>query len=344
MGSKRKKHSALTKGFIMDDTLYSHKDKLIFKDRSKIKSKGNSRNKNESNTETVKNTITTVEGRVIDVLDVPFLADKQPITIDKQHAISATIDNGFILLTESSGVSLDINSMEDIIKKETEFNVNTTEPVIFIDINVYARIFYILHRAKEITGNECAGLFIYKRLNPRVPHYLITDFILPGQEANSGAVELDDEDMGKYINYIREHHLEEIKEACINNNTLFTGNILDYIGHWHSHGNMGTFWSGTDRTQQEDKAQLGYNALGRFYLVFNLTGSILSSYVQYSPFFHRKDNTPMGLYIGNGYSFTEEDKKHLDYLIDTLIISKRTNFVKLSNRDNNYYYNYNYTK
>lgn len=283
----------------------------------------------------VDNKVYTVEGKPIDILELPFMGEEQPLHIDKQRAVQATLSNGFIPL-KVDGSYIDIKSMEVLKEKEAAINKDMSTPTLFIDINVYARIFHVLHRAKEITGNECAGLFIYKKLNSGSPHYLVTDFILTGQEASSGAVELDDIDMSKYIKYIEDTYLADIKEACEINNTLYTGNILDYIGHWHSHGNMGTFWSATDTKQQEDRTQLGFNALGRFYIVFNLKGDIHSSYVQYSPFFHRKDNINIGLYIGKGYSFNEDDRNHLDELIDTLIISKRYNYTSNSKRGTAY--------
>lgn len=275
----------------------------------------------------VKNVVYTVDGRPVDVLDLPFMGKEQPLSINKRRAIQATIANGFIPL-KVEGTYLDIKSFQTLKEAEASIGKDLSTPTLFIDINVYSRIFHILHRAKEITGNECAGLFIYKKLNKGSPHYLVTDFILTGQEASSGAVELDDIDMGKYIAYIKEHYLEDIKEACAANDTLYTGNILDYIGHWHSHGSMSTYWSGTDTKQQEDKSQLGFNALGRFYIVFNVQGDIHCSYIQYSPFFHRKDVVNIGLYIGDGYSFIEQDREHLDKLIDALIVSKKYNYAK----------------
>lgn len=281
-------------------------------------------------------TIQTIDGKTVDILDVPFLGEEQPLKIKKGAPIKATVDNGFLLLKNES-TYIDINSIDDLKKAEENINNNLANPVLFIDVNVYARIYHILHRAKNITGNECAGLFIYKRLNPNLPHYLVTDFILVGQEASSGAVELDDIDMSKYIAYIEKNYLEDIKQSCVENNTLFTGNILDYIGHWHSHGTMGTFWSGTDTKQQEDKTQLGFNAQGRFYIVFNIPGSIHSSYIQYFPYFQRKDNISIGLYIGDGYSFDEKDREHLDMLIDKLIICKQYRSVSFNKNTYNTY-------
>lgn len=265
------------------------------------------------------NRFTTVDNREVDILEVPFLGEEQHLHLSDLKQTLPKLEKGFLLLTHKGAPTnlKDIPAHNNLLK-----NLSPCTPTLFLDINLYTEIMYILKRALPITGNEAAGFFTYRKLLENRPYYIASSQFLVGQEASSGAVELDGIEISKYIEFYNEKYNQTFKEQLEAAGLSYTGNIWDYIGHWHSHGTMGTFWSGTDKNQQEQPNQLGFNADGRFYLVFNKEGSIKASYVQYKPVFHRVEDINLGLYVGTPYKFNKERRDEIDKLIDSLIIKK----------------------
>lgn len=258
----------------------------------------------------------TTNNKTVSILKVPFFGEEQPLTLKETMYVMPTLKNGFRLM-QVDNKPYQFTSAEEHDKDLRK--LPNSVPTLFIDINVYARILYTVKRALSITGNECGGFFTYKKCQPNKPFYIATSQFLVGQEASSGSVELDTVDIEKYIDFYTKKYSEQFKKELAASGQTYSGNIWDYIGHWHSHGNMGTFWSSTDKAQQESIGQLAYNANGRFYLVFNKEGSIKASYVQYQPMFTRVDDINLGLYIKDPYTFTDEDKLNYDAIIEGVI-------------------------
>ena len=107
-----------------------------------------------------------------------------------------------------------------------------------LDVKYSFKKFYITELAyKKMMGytqavdGEVGGLLVVDETTDDV---IISDITLPEQEISTGSVELDQNDMGKFM-----------EDALKNNREL----LPRLKGWWHSHAEMGTFWSGTDDTQ-----------------------------------------------------------------------------------------------
>lgn len=94
----------------------------------------------------------------------------------------------------------------------------------------------------ETAEGEIGGLFTVKVTES--DDFIMTDLFLFEQEASSGGCELDAQDQGKFL----EDLIAEGREDA----------IVDLKGWWHSHANMGVFWSGTDTSTQEKEYKTDY--------------------------------------------------------------------------------------
>jgi hypothetical protein len=86
----------------------------------------------------------------------------------------------------------------------------------------------------DAVPGEISGLFTVKVSEDN--QFIMTDVFLLDQEATSGGCELSVDGQTEFLAKLAE---EENYEA-----------IEDLKGWWHSHANMGVFWSGTDETTQ----------------------------------------------------------------------------------------------
>lgn len=188
-------------------------------------------------------------------------------------------------------------------------------PTVFFAASVWSELQYLVRRQTPVTG-ECGFFLLVKQLSPDVPHFLIYDFFLVGQECSGSEAELDGKDFQKYQEYLKTTYPDRFN----------TSNLHTQIWHGHSHGNLGVFNSGTDVKQQETPGQLGYQGDYRGFFVFNAKSEVKASFLVYKPLFQRIEDFNYGLYFGEPQyisQLTRDRKKQIDDVCDALI-SKRT--------------------
>lgn len=180
------------------------------------------------------------------------------------------------------------------------------KPVICIREFLWVEIQYITH---HIPDSEFAVFLVLKKFDPNNQVYIAEDMYFPKQSASAGGVSIDTEDSGKFF--------KELKEVPWFANGK---GFHRYIAHLHSHGNMGVFWSTTDRNQQESGDDLGFYDDFRYYLVVNTHDRVLADYVQYKPVALSVQDIPVVIVAEEGCSYgdfvlSNERKAELDKLV-----------------------------
>ncbi len=197
-------------------------------------------------------------------------------------------------------------------------------PIVYFKWKVYQEIMYIVKTMTPKTG-ECGGFALLERMNPHAPQFMVYDYFVPGQKAVSVEVDLDGEDSTKYFNYLSEKWPEK-----------FGDDKHRQIMHWHSHGNMGAFFSATDDKQQSNIDQLGYQDDYRIYIVFTAKGTFKVNFVYYSPVFAIAKDTPVGVILDDDMETMElsaERKAELDKLMEDHIEERSSSYAGRSYYD-----------
>jgi hypothetical protein len=96
---------------------------------------------------------------------------------------------------------------------------------VVIKQKAFLKMYYMAKNAKD----EIGGLLVISKIGKR---YIVRDVILLPQKATPSEQTLDMDELGKFI----------IKLAKTN-----PGLLQDIRGWWHSHADMGVFWSGQDK-------------------------------------------------------------------------------------------------
>jgi hypothetical protein len=184
-------------------------------------------------------------------------------------------------------------------------------PIVFLTPKVLKEIQYIVEKMAKKTG-ECAWMFLGRPLSKNGPHVLLYDYFLAAQDATMAHVTLDLEDVARYTEYLKETYPDEWPN----------GGVVENLHHGHSHGNLGVFESGTDKNQQEDPAELGFQSDRRFFLVFNNKKEVHASMILYRPVYVRFENIPVGIYTGEDMPnppLTAARKAEIDEQLEALV-------------------------
>lgn len=196
--------------------------------------------------------------------------------------------------------------------------ISPEQPTVFFCGDVYAEIMHIVKEAGKKTG-ECGGFAFIKRVNQYSSHWVVYDHFMVGQKATGGDVEFPGDEIVKAVQYYLETYPDAFKDSW---------DLHTHLLQWHSHGNGSVFWSGTDKAQQEDKAQLAGQGQFRLYSVFNTKGDQKSAIRVYDPVASMHDDIAMGIFNGPDGSrkaaLSKERKAELDGWIEQLVDKKYT--------------------
>jgi hypothetical protein len=185
-------------------------------------------------------------------------------------------------------------------------------PTIFFAASVYKEMMYIAQKAAK-KGTEIGGLMLIKQVQDMYPQFVAYDHFMVGQEVTSVRVEMDNDDLVKHIEHLREKFPEQLGT-----------NTHRKLMHWHLHPNMGVTFSTTDTEQQEGRDKLGFRDDYRFYVCVNERGDINIEMIQYYPVFHRFKDVNVGIYYAKNYlnELDKPRKKELDLWMEKLVTRK----------------------
>ncbi len=187
---------------------------------------------------------------------------------------------------------------------------NKARPVFVFPKRVWDEVQYI---TKQSPKSEFALFLITKQFTQLAPKYMALDIYFPKQEADSGGVSIDNEDVLGFYELLSTH--EDYKD-----------HMHAKIAHLHSHNSMGVFWSAADTNQQLGTDDLGYFDDFRYYLVVNIHDQVRCSFVVYKPLLRRVDDIPV-VVIGTEDTLTDERKAELDAYLEERVTHKLTTNV-----------------
>jgi len=190
-------------------------------------------------------------------------------------------------------------------------------PTMFFAASVLKEIMYIAKKMAS-TRQEVGGFILIKQLQDMYPHFVAYDHFMVGQEVTGVRVEMDNDDMVKHMDRLRETYPKELGE-----------HINCKMMHWHLHPQMGVTFSSTDTAQQMGKDKLGFRDDYKFFLCVNEKGDMNLQMLQYYPVFYRFDKVNIGMYYGENYlaELNKKRKKVLDMWIDKLVTPTKSAFI-----------------
>lgn len=127
-------------------------------------------------------------------------------------------------------------------------------------LNIPSEIHDKIMRWMNKANKEVSG-FGNLEYDPKTQVFTVTDVFLLKQTVSASSTEIDADAIGKMMYLTRE-------------------NALGMKWHWHSHVNMGVFWSGDDRALIKDMAEQGWILA----TVFNLKGEKKTAFSMYPEF------------------------------------------------------------
>lgn len=231
---------------------------------------------------------------------VPFYPPVMTLTDDQVDIDFVSLDNGYIITNK--------------VSKEDPFTDNTI-PTVFIDSKVLIESYYIMeYKAKS--KDEVCMFYLLNKVSSKYPLFRAYGYYITDQEVTSVEVEADGADNRRYFKWLQENYPKQ-----------FTINLHRKLLPVHSHHSMGSFWSGTDLKQQNSPGDMGFCDDYRMFGVYTSKEKLKMSYVQYFPVYNRIEDINIGIKVstsGDSMTLTEERKKELREIVDSLVKAKKS--------------------